>query len=93
MPRQQGNTPRFVRDRGTIFLEGKSLKGKPQLTLRAIFSRVLSLNRDLNLIDESVANDPRLKGLAISQFMVEHGWIGLAYSPVRPSATVVRKPE
>jgi hypothetical protein len=93
MPRQQGNTPRFVRDRGTIFLEGKSLKGKPQLTLRAIFSRVLSLNRDLNLIDESIANDPRLKGLAISQFTVEHGWIGLAYSPVRPSATVVRKPE
>jgi hypothetical protein len=93
MPRQQGNTPRFERDRGTIFLEGKSLKGKPQLTLRAIFSRVLSLNRDLNLIDESIANDPRLKGLAISQFVVEHGWVGLAYSPVRPSATVVRRPE
>ncbi len=93
MPKQEGMTPRFVRDRGTIFLEGKSLKGRPQITLRAIFSRVLSLNRDLNLIDESIANDPRLKGMQISQFVVDHGWIGLAYSPTRPPATVVRRPE
>jgi hypothetical protein len=93
LPKQHGMTPRFERDRGTIFLEGKSLKGRPHIALRAIFSRVLSLNRDLNLIDESIANDPRLKGLSISQFVVAHGWIGLAYSPQRPAANVVRRPE
>ncbi len=93
LPKQHGMTPRFERDRGTIFLEGKSLKGRPHFALRAIFSRVLSLNRDLNLIDETVTSDPRLQGLQISQFVVEHGWIGLAYSPERPAANVARRPE
>ena len=92
-PERQGLTPRFVRDRGTIFLEGKSLRGKPQFTLRAIFSRVLSLNRDLNLVDEKITTDPRVQDLEISQFLVEHGWIGLAYSPRRPAANVARQPK
>lgn len=89
-PQREGLTPRFVRDRGTIYLEGKSLRRK--IVLRMIFSRVLSVNRDLNLLDESITTDSRLADMDISQFVVEHGWIGLAYSPKGPAANVARRP-
>ncbi len=78
----------FVRD-GTIFLEGESLRGKPQITLRTIFSKVLSAQRGWGLVAPEVAADPRLEDVTISQFTVDQGWIGLAYAP-RPS--VARKP-
>ncbi len=82
--------PRFVRDRA-ISLEGKSVRG-PEPLLRAIFSRVLSRNRDISLLDKKFTDDPRLEGLDISQFVVEDGWIGLAYSPHR-APNVARRPK
>ena len=77
----------------TIYLDGKSLKGRPQVLLRTIFSKVLSPNRELSLLSEKVTSDPRLKDLQVTQFVVEDGWIGLAYSPHRPSGTMARKPK
>jgi hypothetical protein len=79
----------FVRD-GTIFLEGESLRGKPQITLRTIFSKVLSAQRGWGLLSPEVTADPRLGDVTISQFTVDQGWIGLAYAQ-RPS--VARKPK
>ena len=79
----------FVRD-GTIFLEGESLKGRPQVTLRTIFSKVLSAQRGWGLLSPEFATDPRLEDVTISQFTVDEGWIGLAYAP-RP--TMARKPK
>ena len=84
--------PRFVRDT-TIYLDGKSLKGRPQVLLRTIFSKVLSPNRELSLLSEKITSDPRLKDLQVTQFVVEDGWIGLAYSPHRPNGTMARKPK
>ncbi len=85
-PESQGLEPRFVRD-DTIHL---SLR-KIEPGLRAIFSRVLSKNRDLRLLDAKTTSDPRMQDLQISQFVVEDGWIGLAYSP-RRGAKVARQP-
>jgi hypothetical protein len=48
----------IVRD-ATIFLEGEILKGKPQVKLRTIVSKVLSTNRALSLMDQKIANDLR----------------------------------
>jgi len=84
--------PRFVRDT-TIYLDGKSLRGRPQVLLRTIFSKVLSPNRELSLLSEKITADPRIKDLQVTQFVVEDGWIGLAYSPHRPSGTMARKPK
>jgi hypothetical protein len=70
----------FVRD-SAIFLDGESLKGKPQVVLRAIFSKVLSQKRPWSIIDERLASDPRLQGLQITQFISDQGWIALAYGP------------
>ena len=76
---------------GTIFLEGRSLKGKPQVMLRTIFSKVLSVNRPITVLGEKIVGDPRMHDLAITQFAVEDGWIALAYSPPRAPANVVRR--
>jgi hypothetical protein len=78
----------FVRD-GTIFLEGESLKGKPEVALRTIFSKVLSAQRGWGLLSPEVDTDPRFADVTISQFSVDQGWIGLAYAQ-RPQ--VARKP-
>ncbi len=90
-PEADNLDPRFVRD-PTISFDGKSLKGKPEFVLRAIFSKVLSRNRDLRLLGEAITSDPRLKDLQVTQFAVEDGWIGLAYSPQRANANVARRP-
>ncbi len=79
----------FVRD-GTIYLEGESLRGKAQFTLRTIFSKVLSAQRGWGLLSPEITADPRLEDVTISQFTVDQGWIGLAYAQ-RPS--VARKPK
>jgi hypothetical protein len=91
-PEAENLDPRFVRDT-TIYLDGKSLKGKPQVLLRTIFSKVLSRNRDLRMLSEKVTSDPRMKGLQVTQFVVEDGWIGLAYSPRRAGGNVARRPK
>ena len=82
----------FVRD-GTIFLEGESLKGKPQVTLRTIFSKVLSAQRGWGLLSPEVATDPRFEDVTISQFTVDEGWIGLAYAPRPTAGPIARKPK
>jgi hypothetical protein len=91
-PQADGLAPRFVRD-DTIHLDGRSLQGKLELKLRAIFSRVLSKNRDLRLLDETFTGDPRVKDLQITQFDIADGWIALAYSPRRATTKVARQPK
>ncbi len=90
-PEADGLSPRFSRV-DTIRLAGPSLRGKIEFKLRAIFSKVLSKNRDLYLLTDAVTNDPRFNILQMSQFSIEDGWIALAYSPRRVSSKVARTP-
>lgn len=91
LPEAQELSPCFVRDR-TLSFAGRSVQGKAQVLLRTIFSKVLSPNRDLRLLSEKITSDPRIQDLQITQFVVEDGWIGLAYSPRRAAANVARRP-
>jgi len=96
LPKLESLTPLFERDSDpqySLRLDGESMRGKIEFKLRAIFSKVLSKNRDLRLLPESITGDDRLKDLQISQFTVEDGWIGLAYGPRRVSSRVATKPE
>ena len=79
----------FVRDSG-IRLEGKSVQGKTELVLRGIFSRALSSSRHLQLVNDKLAEDPRLRDLMVTQFSVEDGWLGLAYGPRRDDVAARR---
>jgi len=82
----------FLRDSG-LRLEGESIKGKPELLLRGIFSRVLSSNRQVQLIADKFSKDARVKDLAITQFVVDDGWLGLACGPKRADARAPRATE
>ncbi|HEY1784765.1 MAG TPA: hypothetical protein VGG30_04420, partial [Pirellulales bacterium] len=70
-----------------------SLKGKAQVTLRSIFSKVLSAQRGWGLLSPEFATDPRVADVTISQFTVDEGWIGLAYAPRPTPGPVARKPK
>ncbi len=96
VPKTESLAALFVRDTDPHYqlrLDGQSMRGKIEFKLRAIFSKVLSKNRDLRLLPGSVTEDARLRELQMSQFTIEDGWIGLAYSPRRVSSRVARKPE
>jgi hypothetical protein len=95
VPKLDSLAPLFERDPDphySLRIDGDSMRGKIVFKLRAIFSKVLSKNRDLRLLPESITSDKRLKDLQISQFAVEDGWIGLAYGPRRVSSRVATKP-
>ncbi len=83
-PEAHGLAPLFVRDERAISFEGRGVQGKLQPVLRAIFGKVLSRNRDIRLLNDEITGDSRVQDLAISQFTLDDGWIGLAYSPKRP---------
>jgi len=95
VPKLEQLAPLFERDSDPNYqlrLDGESVRRKIEFKLRAIFSKVLSRNRDLRLLPESITGDERLKDLQITQFTVEDGWIGLAYGPRRVSSRVAAKP-
>ena len=77
-------TAQLERD-GTIELGGQ-YKGKPEVALRGIFSKVLSRERKLNLLPDTIGKDQRLAGLEVTQLVVEDGWIATAIGPVRTAA-------
>ncbi len=65
---------RFVRDGGI------ELVGNRDIQLRAIFSKVFSSSRPINLVNRELADDPQWSDVKISQFAINDGWIGVALS-------------
>lgn len=88
-PEHQDLQAGFQRDSG-IRLEGETIKGKPELLLRGIFSRALSANRLVPLVPASLTSDARVKDLTITQFVVDDGWLGLACAAKRTEFEVRR---
>lgn len=86
-PETHGLSADFQRE-GSIELGGL-YKGKTEVALRGIFSKVLSRERKISLLSGTVADDPRLAGLQVTQLVVEDGWIGLA---IGPTSTEARRP-
>ena len=87
-PEPEGLTPLFTR--ASPISASKGVKNRA--VLYAIFSKVLSRNRDIRFFDSKITQDTRLKDSEITQFVIEHGWIGLAYGDKRPG-NVARRPQ
>lgn len=60
---------------------------RDQIALRGIFSRVFSRTEPISFISTRLRDDPRLEGLALTQFAIGDGWIGIAVGP-RPSVSL-----
>ncbi len=82
----------LVRD-GVIQLIGDRLTTGDQVSLRFIFSTLLSKNRPLNIINKKLAENPALADLQVNQFTIVDGWIGVALGPQRrPGDNVAEDP-
>ena len=71
-------------DDGIRIPEGKLRLGQ-RFALSGIFTRVFSKSRPVNIISRSLAENPAVSDLAVSQFVIRDGWIGVALAPKRSS--------
>lgn len=81
----------LVRD-GVIELGGERLRFGDQVALRGIFSRVLSRNRKLELVNKQIAQAPELSDQQVTQFVIHDGWLGVALGPKMPDRTTTLTP-
>ncbi|QDV67952.1 hypothetical protein Poly24_16580 [Rosistilla carotiformis] len=77
IPHIDGLRPALVRD-GHLNISGPRLSMGDRVAVRAIFNKVLSPNRSLELTSEQLRSHPAMDGLAITQFELRDGWIGFA---------------
>jgi len=83
-PEVRGRSAELVPD-GVIHLTGRRLRMGAQIALRSIFTRAFAVHRAVYLTPERLATDPKLADLAVTQFVIADGWIGVALGP-KPTA-------
>ena len=79
VPAVTGLDAAMVRD-GVISVDGDRLSMRERLPLRAIFARVFGARPIVPLVSPQLLSDPRAEGLAISQIIMEDGWLAIAVS-------------
>ena len=62
---------------GAIQLISQQLGLRDQLALRGIFTKVLTRSHRFRILEQAIAQQPRLKNLVLTQCAVRDGWIGL----------------
>ena len=85
VPSPDQRNANLVRD-GVIELSSDGKGVGNQFALRTIFSKVLSKNRTISLINHSMAQQPEFADLMVNQFVLSDGWIGIAMAP-KPNTT------
>ena len=78
-PDASGLEAYLVRE-GHLRISGPGMSMRERLPARAVFNKVLSPNRKLPMTMPSLVQHPSMQGLAISQFELRDGWIGIAVS-------------
>ncbi len=79
-PQVKGRSAQLVRD-GVVQLIGDRLSLGSQIALRGIFSHVLAKDAPLTLVNNPAINGKKLDDAAITQFVIDDGWIGIALGP------------
>jgi hypothetical protein len=73
----EGAALRLLRD-GPISVSGPRVSMRERLPVRAIFNKVFSDDRPIDLIPPAVAERPALRGLQVAQFELRDGWLAFA---------------
>jgi hypothetical protein len=76
---------------GGIELISEQLGFRDQVTLRGIFTKVMTRDHRLNILRGRFLSDPRLSQLGVTQFVARDGWIGLSVGPLRPDQVAKAK--
>lgn len=66
---------------GSIELTGRRITSFNRIALSGIFSKALSRTRPFNMMNRRIATSDALQDLQVTQFVVTHGWIGVALGP------------
>ncbi len=77
IPVAEGLNAGLVRE-GVVSIDGPRLSIRDRLPLRAIFAKVFVSKPQIPLISDSLINDPRAEGLAVTQMDVCDGWLAIA---------------
>ena len=83
-PQVAGRSVRLVRD-GIVQLGGRRIATGEQIALRGIFAKTFSSRRAWNLTPERLATEEKFADLAVTQFVIDDGWLGVALGPERPT--------
>jgi hypothetical protein len=78
-PQVDGLQVSLVRD-GHLRISGPGMSMRERLPVRAIFNKVLSPNRSIQLTPPQIIAHQAAKNLVVSQLEMRGGWIGLAVS-------------
>jgi len=79
-PEVRGRSAELVRD-GVVQLISTRLNNAGQIAVRGIFSRAFSKSHRWNLTPGTFVEAPQLADLAITQFDIDDGWMGIALGP------------
>jgi hypothetical protein len=76
---------------GAPSIDGDRISFRERLPLRAIFGKIFASRATIPLMNSTLKNDPRAEGLAISQVILEQGWMAVAVSEeTSPHVALVR---
>jgi len=79
-PRVEGLSAELVRD-GVVQLPGRRVRTSSQVALRTVFSKLFSKNRTRQIVPDRLRNHPKMGDLAVTQMVIEDGWIAVALGP------------
>ena len=51
------------------------------MALRGVFSHVFSKSKPFELVPEQIVKAPKLNDAAVTQFVIDDGWVGIALGP------------
>jgi hypothetical protein len=81
-PKVELHSVELVRD-GNIEIEGEGLRGRSNLAMRAVFSKIFPKERPWMLVAPKVFEDARLADMGVTQFVIRDGWMGASIGPRR----------
>jgi hypothetical protein len=79
-PVVHGRSAQLVRE-NVIQLMGKRKNMGAQIILRGVFASALSRKTPWELMPKRIIDEPKLQNAAVTQFVIEDGWIGLSLGP------------
>jgi len=87
-PKVESHSVELVRD-GNIDIEGEGLRGRSNLAMRAVFSKIFPKERPWLLVPPKMFEDPRLADIGVTQFVLRDGWMGASIGPRRKEASTL----
>ncbi len=88
-PVVEGLDVKLVRD-GTLQFDGAHLRAGPRIVLHSVFGKLLPKDQELPILAAKLSDDPRFKGLMVTQLVIDDGWVAMSIGPTLPNRVAWR---